>query len=329
VKRVVVLCGGRGGSTILSQLNSYPDVQLTAIINGFDDGLSTGFVRRVWPTMLGPSDFRKVSHTLGTNSAVIQALEIRAKFENPDQILYRYLPNEMRADLFRAFSDLLAYCRLHGESVPSLVFGNLVFASLCYKRAFQQAVDAYAKLCGVTARLVSVTDEAAVLIGRTLNGGILGSEAAITQAVSEIEDVTIWPLDTRPSRLAEASVYGADIIIYAPGTYHSSLRPSLQLLGQALTRTLASRVLVANATRDTGMGGWSWANQVQDMRRAAGGDVVDLVLCDEHSNLLGVPPAGLDSEPPLKTGAFVVWNGQPRHSGLAIVEALREAEVIK
>ena len=42
-----------------SQLVGHPDVALTIAINGYDDGASTGEVRRFLGDSLGPSDFRK------------------------------------------------------------------------------------------------------------------------------------------------------------------------------------------------------------------------------------------------------------------------------
>ena len=39
--------------------SSRPDVALTIAINGYDDGASTGEVRRFLGDSLGPSDFRK------------------------------------------------------------------------------------------------------------------------------------------------------------------------------------------------------------------------------------------------------------------------------
>ena len=56
---VVLFSGGRGSDVLSRQLIGHPDVQLTIAINGYDDGASTGEVRRFLGDSLGPSDFRK------------------------------------------------------------------------------------------------------------------------------------------------------------------------------------------------------------------------------------------------------------------------------
>src|SRR6187455_2248068 len=57
--RVVLFSGGRGSSVLSKQLVNDPRIQLTLAINGYDDGASTGEVRRFLGDSLGPSDFRK------------------------------------------------------------------------------------------------------------------------------------------------------------------------------------------------------------------------------------------------------------------------------
>src|SRR4051812_48981002 len=64
VTRVALFCGGRGSSTIIRELLRWPQVELSLLVNAYDDGLSTGALRRFIPDMLGPSDFRKNLSTL-------------------------------------------------------------------------------------------------------------------------------------------------------------------------------------------------------------------------------------------------------------------------
>jgi 2-phospho-L-lactate transferase/gluconeogenesis factor (CofD/UPF0052 family) len=59
--RIVLFCGGRGSATIIRALLRQTDVELTLIVNAYDDGLSTGRLRRFLPGMLGPSDVRRLT----------------------------------------------------------------------------------------------------------------------------------------------------------------------------------------------------------------------------------------------------------------------------
>lgn len=56
---VVIFSGGNGNANLIKYLKSISYVNLSILINGYDDGLSTGVIRRANYGMLGPSDFRK------------------------------------------------------------------------------------------------------------------------------------------------------------------------------------------------------------------------------------------------------------------------------
>src|SRR5258707_3529993 len=67
--RVVLFSGGRGSGVLSKQLVNDPRIRLTLAINGYDDGASTGEVRRFLGDSLGPSDFRKNASRLALELA--------------------------------------------------------------------------------------------------------------------------------------------------------------------------------------------------------------------------------------------------------------------
>src|SRR5438445_5802157 len=80
--RVVLFSGGRGSGVLSKQLVNDPRIQLTIAINGYDDGASTGEVRRLLGDSLGPSDFRKNASRLALelstiSPAFVQLLDAR------------------------------------------------------------------------------------------------------------------------------------------------------------------------------------------------------------------------------------------------------------
>src|ERR1700733_11110226 len=82
--RVVLFCGGRGSATIIRALLRQSDVELTLLVNAYDDGLSTGALRNFIPGMLGPSDFRKnFSYLLGNYSNAQYALKNLMEYRLP------------------------------------------------------------------------------------------------------------------------------------------------------------------------------------------------------------------------------------------------------
>ncbi len=60
---VVVLNGGRGAASIIPSMLRYQGINVTSIVNAYDDGKSTGLIRRFFD-MLGPSDIRKVQELM-------------------------------------------------------------------------------------------------------------------------------------------------------------------------------------------------------------------------------------------------------------------------
>ena len=47
--RVVIFCGGRGASRLIREFVREPGVELSLLINAYDDGLSTGALRSSSP----------------------------------------------------------------------------------------------------------------------------------------------------------------------------------------------------------------------------------------------------------------------------------------
>src|SRR5262249_8078873 len=148
------------------------------LVNGYDDGLSTGSLRNFIPGMLGPSDFRKnLSYLFGNYSqsqyALKSVMEYRLAGE-PDS-LKRFAesgdPAALDEPLKGWFAQLVAetskrmrvlLARFFGHA-PGRAFdyrdcslGNLAFAGAYLERDgdFNAAAAAVADLVGTRARLL-------------------------------------------------------------------------------------------------------------------------------------------------------------------------------
>src|SRR5262245_58033922 len=279
--RVVLFSGGRGSRVLSKQLISNPDIALTVAINGYDDGASTGEVRRFLGDALGPSDFRKNASRLASelktcSAALVALLDRRLPADSNATTLSSLIATLRQADPVDAGVATLAVetrtrvaaClgRFAAELATGRPFnfddcsvGNLVFAGgyLLADRHFNRAVDDYAALVGLSPGLIeNVTDGAnAHLVALDVDGRVLAREADIVDATRQnrIRDIYLLSsslapaevdslqrlggdgaaaaLDARSmrprlnSRLAEA-IARADMLVYAPGTQHSSLFPS-------------------------------------------------------------------------------------------------------
>src|SRR4051812_7608800 len=145
---VVVFSGGRGSSVLSQELITHPGISLTLAINGYDDGMSTGEVRRFLGDALGPSDFRKNASHL--------ARVLRTCREADIEILDRRLPSPCtREQALAVFHGIEAAVRLRldrfeQELIASgapfefsdCAIGNAVFAGsfLLAGRRFNDAV---------------------------------------------------------------------------------------------------------------------------------------------------------------------------------------------
>jgi 2-phospho-L-lactate transferase/gluconeogenesis factor (CofD/UPF0052 family) len=317
--RVVLFSGGRGSRVLSKHLINHPQVKLTLAINGYDDGLSTGEVRRFLGDSLGPSDFRKNASRLAgelqtCRPGLIEALDLRfplnytapealASFRVVSDIAAR-VESEFPAKLQALIAELdgdarqALACRLNlferelerkgfDFSFNDCSIGNLIFAGCFLKvgRNFNAAIADYCMLLNLPSDLIeNVTDGTnAFLVALDHDQRLLASEADIVDAKrrNHIKDIYLIdrPLaEDEQRRLANAPVNEAldflerrsyvpminprildriaeaDLIIYSPGTQHSSLLPSYITpgLGAAIAQNLkAIKLLITNILEDS------------------------------------------------------------------------------
>ena len=101
---ITIFSGGSGNIELLSILNDLKNknlINLNLLINGYDDGKSTGFLRELFPTMLGPSDFRKnCENLLNLKIHEHRVLKQIISYRFKDFINYRiFIANILNKDL--------------------------------------------------------------------------------------------------------------------------------------------------------------------------------------------------------------------------------------
>lgn len=315
--KVVVFGGGRGATSILEALVTHPQVTVTALLNAYDDGLSTGRLRAYIPGMLGPSDIRKNIGTLmpaseACDQAMKRLLDFRfpegttcedawaslGSFANgagqPADNRLAELQESLSIRQSRGIASYLTSFRSYetAEHASGQAFdygdcsiGNLMFAG-CYLRCgrdFNGAIADFSSFCRVRGKVLNVTDgRNYVLVAIKADGSFVPNEAQIvapqsSSPVSEIfllerycnpaEELAIQEMDPadrmqhlhrlacypQPNPQALDSIAAADLIIYGPGTQHSSLFPSYHTRGiaQAIAENKAAeKVFVGNIVHD-------------------------------------------------------------------------------
>lgn len=372
--RIALFCGGRGSATIIRALLRQTDVDLTLLVNAYDDGLSTGALRNFIPGMLGPSDFRKnLSYLFGNYSQAQYALknlmeyrlsgdaeienlarytesgDLRA-LEEPAKGWFAQLPPQVASRMRALLTGFFA--RGRGFDYRDCSLGNLVFAGAYLEQDsdFNAAAAVVSALVGSRARLLNVSEQQnRVLVGLKQDGALLADEAAIVgpQSTSPITGLylleqPLTPQDIRMletldfagkqswlaardavpkiSAAASQALASADIILYGPGTQHSSLFPSYRIAHAALAAAPALvKALVVNLEGDNDIQGLS-AEDIADGAMRYGAALTHILLHDQAA----LPQGGLTAD--TYRGALV-WRGplatptRPHvHNGTAVAE---------
>lgn len=207
--KICIFCGGRGSASIIKNFIAYKNIELTLLINAYDNGKSTGELRRLIPNFLGPSDFRKnFSYLINIYSEqqfnLLKLLEFRFKKKFTKNDFFNFVENNgYKKSLFNEVQKLLekidfgkkkliidslklisTFILQHNSNFNffDCSFGNLIFAGffLKEKNNFNLALQKYAELINSDVNIYNVsTGEDRKLVAITKDGYFLNSEEKI------------------------------------------------------------------------------------------------------------------------------------------------------
>ena len=192
-KKVVVLGGGTGSSTLLRGLKEFP-IDLTAIVSVCDDGNSTGVLREEF-NIPAVGDIRRVLVSLSETEPLVMEL-----------FNYR----------FQTKSDL------DGHTVGNL----LLTASSEITGNLSDGIEALSKIFNLKGKVVPLTEENVVLMGEMGDGAIIEGEHHITQYKNTIKRV-FYKEKPKPTKEAIEAIKSADLIILSMGSVFTSIIPNL------------------------------------------------------------------------------------------------------
>lgn len=192
-KKVVILGGGTGLSTLLRGLKKFP-LDITAIVSVCDDGSSTGRLREEF-NVPAVGDIRKVLVSLSETEPLIEKL-----------LNYR----------FKTTSDL------DGHTV-----GNLILTALSdIAGNMSDGIEALGKVFNIKGKVLPLTEDYVTLIGNMEDGTVIEGEHNITLTPKKISDVYYkeTPIVTPE---AIKAIKEADLIILSMGSIFTSIIPNL------------------------------------------------------------------------------------------------------
>jgi 2-phospho-L-lactate transferase/gluconeogenesis factor (CofD/UPF0052 family) len=221
---VVILSGGRGGASVIPSLLERQGLHVTAVVNAYDDGKSTGEIRRFFG-MLGPSDIRKVQELMlpsddADHAAHLHLFQYRfpadvrredalsqlRAFANTDEtvLLGAHLANAKVRSSVRLFLKefLNTLNAVEQESGQLFNFGDCSIMNCLYAGAFvaldrniEDATLYIDRLFKLRGDVLPTSIEDKKLMALRENGQMLYSEAEIVELRSNVRIERIYLLD--------------------------------------------------------------------------------------------------------------------------------------
>ncbi len=193
MKKVVVLGGGTGLSTLLRGLKQFP-VDITAIVAVSDDGRSTGKLRQEF-NVPAVGDIRQVIIALSETEPLFKKL-----------LNYRFKTN----------SDL------NGHALGNLLLTGLINVS----GNLSTSIESLGKILNLKGKVLPLTEDNVILIAKMNDDSIIEGEHNITESNKNIKEIFY---KEKPKVLDDViyEIEHADLIILSMGSLYTSLLPNL------------------------------------------------------------------------------------------------------
>lgn len=192
-KKVVILGGGTGTSTLVRGLKQFP-VDISVVVSVCDDGRSTGKLRQEFD-IPAVGDLRKVLAALSDTEPLFESL-----------LEYR----------FNTTSDL------NGHTV-----GNLLLAALCNITGnVSDGIKSLSKVLNIKGSVLPLTEDNVTLIGVMQDDSVVEGEHNITMSEKTIKDIYYKQEPLINSSVIKA-IKEADMIILSMGSLYTSISCNL------------------------------------------------------------------------------------------------------
>lgn len=251
-KKVVVLGGGTGTSTLLGGLKKMP-IDITAIISVADNGSSTGKLRKEF-SIPAVGDIRKVLTSLSP------------------------LPNAVKSVMEER---LVSRSDLNGHSI-----GNLTLtAYLKRTNSLEKSIKYMSKLLHIKQTVLPLSEDMLTLVGETFDGETIEGEKEIDKANKKYKRI-YYKEKPNISPTTLSKIKQADLIILSMGSLFTSLIPNLicDEISNAIKNTDAKVMYICNLVSQKGVtDNFTVSDHIKEIEKYIGNSGVDAVIVNDET----------------------------------------------
>jgi 2-phospho-L-lactate transferase/gluconeogenesis factor (CofD/UPF0052 family) len=289
---ITILSGGSGSVQLQLGLKSlYPDCKITNLINMYDDGKSTGDVRKIC-TCLGPSDLRKnhyVQYLTNKNVHDQNILDFYEKRfdipkDNPKECVKNILL-EWNLSIFNNAIELFfervpKNFEFKDFSIANIVYGGVFLYYENYPNKEERAAEFFRKFLNLKDNIVINSFENLVLRAHTTKNILMdeGSIVDLNNQEIEIKDVFFYNIDLECTqshyyflnpKVKELILEKTDLLIFSSGTQWSSLIPTYKNteFQNIVAEYTGKKIFVVNNEEDKDMKGINSADIIKTVSK--------------------------------------------------------------
>ncbi len=246
-KKVVILGGGTGLSTLLRGLKNFP-LNITAVVSVSDDGKSTGRLRKEF-NIPAVGDVRRVLVSLAEIEPLVEKV-----------LNYRFETNS----------------ELNGHTV-----GNLLLTAITNITGnMSDGIEAVGKVLNLKGKVLPLTEDNVTLMGKMEDGTIIEGEHNITEAEKKIEEVFYKEKPVICQRVID-ELKEADLIIFSMGSLYTSIIPNLisKEVIKAIDESKAKLMYTCNMMTQPGeTEGYTISDHIQVLNKHLGNKKINAVV---------------------------------------------------
>jgi 2-phospho-L-lactate transferase/gluconeogenesis factor (CofD/UPF0052 family)/hydroxymethylpyrimidine pyrophosphatase-like HAD family hydrolase len=305
--KTLILSGGSGSKALKQGLSKYIDRRdLVTLINCYDNGLSTGLVRKVFDgSILGPSDARKqqfLDYELyrddvksDESEIIYKILKERVTIHKDPEVYIKKRFESFPEDIKEAINVYFEMPLSKHIKYVDFSLANIVYGGLAYnKGSLQKAVDYMADVLNLPKNIIINDNKSLFLCALTEDGSEIYDESEIvdwSNPDNKIIDVFFTNVHGKRElpvleERAKDAIESSNLIICSSGTQFSSLIPTYLSIGFKESIQDKKVYLVKNAYQDKDMLGYSDQEEVQKILEYISIDNIDCVF--SHVSL-GLP----------------------------------------